>query len=340
MLRDTDRAPSIAVPALADTPLAAPSSEGSPARPLVSLIMPAYNEAAIIEQNLTRVCAYLTTLEDRFACELLVIDDGSSDGTGEIVERFSKTHANVRLHRHITNFGLGQALKFGFNLCRNADYIVTLDADLSYEPPHIGILLDKIVETHARIVVASPYMKGGNVSNVPWSRRAASRWANRFLATAANARLTTLTGMVRAYDARFLRTLNFRAMGMEVNADIIRQAQILRARVVEVPAHLAWHETGSAPVRRSSIRLGPYTRDLLISTFLFRPVMVFVLPGVVASGAAVVAVTAGAPIVAAVLAVIAAQCVGLGALSLQTKRNFEDLFHLITAVYKHTKEGK
>ena len=61
---------------------------------------------------------------------------------------------------HLTNFGLGQALRFGFGHCRG-DYVVTLDMDLSYAPEHIGALLERIRARGAKVVVASPYMKGG-----------------------------------------------------------------------------------------------------------------------------------------------------------------------------------
>ncbi|MEZ5430802.1 MAG: glycosyltransferase [Verrucomicrobiales bacterium] len=73
-----------------------------------------------------------------------------------------------------------RGLRTGFANARG-DYAVTVDADLSYAPEHIGAMLDKILETRAEIVLASPYMKGGRTSNVPWSREMLSRWANRFL---------------------------------------------------------------------------------------------------------------------------------------------------------------
>jgi hypothetical protein len=75
-------------------------------------------------------------------------------------------------------------------------------------------------------------MKEGKVSNVPWLRKTLSIWANRFLAFFAkdrySERLSTLTGMVRAYDADFLSRLNLKAMDMDINPEIIYKAMILR----------------------------------------------------------------------------------------------------------------
>ena len=85
------------------------------------------------------------------------------------------------------NLGLGQALRTAFNSCRGA-YVVTFDVDLSYAPEHIASLLAHIRSTGAGIVLASPYMPGGTVANVPRGRLLASRWANRLLSAAATAK--------------------------------------------------------------------------------------------------------------------------------------------------------
>ena len=129
-------------------------------RPLVSLVVPAFNEAALIQSNLTKLCRYMESLESLYRWEIVVVNDGSLDNTGELVEAFARRQSNVRVYHHITNFGLGQAFKFAFRHCRG-EYILTLDADLSYSPNHIQRLLAKVTETRAKIVVASPYMEGG-----------------------------------------------------------------------------------------------------------------------------------------------------------------------------------
>jgi hypothetical protein len=97
-------------------------------------------------------------------------------------------------------------------------------------------------------------------------------------------RLTTITGMVRAYDRRFLSKLNLKAMDVDINPEIIYKAMILRARIVEVPAHLDWGVDRSVKkqgsMRRSSLRIAGSILQSLIFGFMFRPFMFFVVPGV------------------------------------------------------------
>ena len=345
----------------------------SPLRPLVSIVMPAYNEGAIIQANLARVCEYMQGLEAQYRWELVVINDGSADSTGELADAFARGRDNVRVYHHLTNFGLGQAFRSAFAQCRG-DYVVTLDTDLSYSPPHIGALLQRIRDTHAKIVVTSPYMKGGQVSNVPWLRRTLSVWANRFLSLSSNGRLSTLTSMVRAYDGPFLRGLDLRAMGMDVMPEIIYKAGMLRARIEEIPAHLNWGplKVGKAP-RRSSMRLVRHTAATIITGFLFRPVAFFILPGLLTllfsayvnswmlihffreyaalvqytgvaerASAAVSAAYAGSPhtfILGLLSLMLAIQLISLGILALQSKSYFEELFHLASGIYRRQQDA-
>jgi glycosyltransferase involved in cell wall biosynthesis len=248
-------------------------------RPLVSLVVPAYNEAQSVTRNLSALCHYMETLEGEYRWELIVVNDGSTDDTGRLADEFARTRDNVHILHHVVNFGLGQALRFGFGHCRG-DYVVTMDFDLSYSPDHIGALLQRIRTGGAKVVVTSPYMKGGRISNVPWLRRTMSIWANRFLSLASNRSVSTLTGMVRAYDGAFLRSLSLRSMYMEINPEVIYKAMLLNARIEEIPAHLNWELQRSAGLsRRSSMRMLRQTLKVLLAGFLFRPVMFFIVPG-------------------------------------------------------------
>lgn len=350
--------------------------EATPIRvyiPLVSLVVPAYNEAAIVEKHLAVVCQYMESLEDEYRWEIVFINDGSTDGTGELAEAFARTRENIHVVHHMSNFGLGQALRSAFSHCRG-DYVVTLDLDLSYSPDHIRALLAKIRETRAKVVLASPYAKGGKLSSIPWVRRTLSVWANRFLSAAARRTVSTLTGMVRAYDGDFLRSLDLKSMGMEINPEVIYKAMVLGARIEEIPAHLDWRQQRADGMRRRSrMKVPRHTLSILLSGFLFRPFMLFLIPGFAlllfslyvnawmvihflahyrslsqytwfldrASFAVAAAYNQAAHtfIVGLISAVLAIQLISLGVLALQSKRYFEEIFHLGSTIYRCTREN-
>ena len=335
-------------------------------RPLVSIVVPAFNEAAIITENLGEIASYLETLEHRFRWELIVVNDGSTDETGMLINEFAASRPNVVALHHAINFQLGQALRYAFNNARG-DYIVTFDADLSYSPDHIGRLLDEITESTAKVVIASPYMDGGRTTNVPWLRRWLSRGANRILSATAKGRLTTITGMVRAYDARFLRSLNLKTVDAEINPEIIYKAQILRAHIVEIPAHLDWtfRQTGGKR-RKSGVRIRRSVSSSTFSAFLSRPFIFFIIPGLIVLALATYALAWGAfhvgsawpdtgnlsdalaaafderPhtfIVGGIGLIVAIQLLSLGFIAVQNKRYFEELFHLGTSISRQAQDS-
>jgi hypothetical protein len=340
-------------------------------RPLVSLIVPAYNESSVLRRNLTLVCEHMRTLEDRYRWELVVVNDGSSDDTGRLAEAFAGPRPNVHVVHHPSNRGLGQALRSGIARC-HGDVIVALDADLSYAPDHVDRLLARMSASAATIVIASPYMEGGRVSNVPWFRHAMSVWANRLLSVASPERLSTVTGLVRAYDGPFLRALDLRSTGMEINSEIIRKALALNATVEEVPAHLDWGpQLAAGSQRRSSIRIMRQLTAVVLAGYMFRPAMFFMVPALLVLLASLYAQTwmiihvagqyrampqdlwvlprASAAWAAAyeqaphtfvfglAALAIAVQLFGLGALALQNQRYFEDVFHLGTTLYRRVR---
>ncbi len=332
--------------------------------PLISVVLPAYNEEALLEAHLGEIYSYLVTLEDRYRWELLIVNDGSKDHTGEIADRFAAAHKNTRVLHHPGNFGLGQALRFGFANTRG-DYVVTLDVDLSYDARHIGELVDKIRVTHAKIVLASPYMEGGTIANVPLLRRTLSIWGNKFLSFFVRGHFSTLTSMVRVYDGPFIRSLNLRSMGMDIMPETLYKAMVLRARIDEVPGRLDWGpQLKYGQTRASSMRLIAHVFSTAISGFIFRPFLFLVLPGlaigafslyasfwmfahyfeavqelgglgsdhVLTSAFALAYTNYPHTFVTAMLsAMLAIQLLGLGAIALQNKRYFEDLFHLGSA---------
>lgn len=338
--------------------------------PSLTIVLPAYNEEALIAATLDKVTDYLEGIEDRYTWEILAINDGSRDRTGAILDEYAAKNPNIRALHHHTNFNLGQALRYAFSNARG-DYTIVLDSDLSYGPEHIGQLAGAIIESRAKVVIASPYIKGGKVTAVPWFREKLSRWANKLLSMSAKGNISTLTGMVRAYDTVFLRKLNLKAWDFEINTEIIYKAQVLRALIVEVPAHLDWSDQLEVPERGSSIRIMRGILGQGFSSFLFRPFTYFIVPGLLVAIAALYSlgwsayhtvhellnVPAGAEasfsaavarayafsphsfIVGGIALLTAIQLVSLGIMSAQQKRYFEEIFHLGTSILSRTNQA-
>ena len=205
-----------------------------------SVIVPAFNEGPSIAAVLDRLITSLGALEAEYAIELIVVNDGSSDNTGEVLATFARERpGTIRLCNHERNRGLEQAIITG---CRAAtsDSIVLLDADLSYAPEIVAPLVSCLHSTGAAAVIASPYMRGGRFANVPTSRLVASRVANFLLSLCVGGTLKTFTGMVRAYDARVLLPILDGTPQGEFNTWIVAELLAAGQKIVEIPAALIW----------------------------------------------------------------------------------------------------
>lgn len=346
-----------------EPPVADPDDDelalGLPERPLVTVLVPAFNESLKIMSSLTEIYGYMQAMSDRVDFELLVVDDGSTDETGEIAEAFARTRPEVRVARQPVNMRLGQALRDGFRLSRG-DIVVVFDSDLSYSVDHIGRMVDTMLAEHVSIVIASPYMKGGQVSAIPWQREVMSKQANRLLSLTSQYPIKTITAMVRAYDGQFIRSLSLKAMGPEINTEIMYKAQIMRARVAEIPAHLDWSDQAERMAKRKvSLRVSTTSKLLVFASFLYRPIAFFLIPGLFllaislwSAGSLFVTVWDSARmlsgnldtrltngfavawdvrpqtfIIAGFSFVVAVQLISLGLLATQAKRYFEELFY-------------
>jgi glycosyltransferase involved in cell wall biosynthesis len=329
--------------------------------PLLSVIIPVFNEQALLEDHLRQIVAYLQTVENEFRWEIVIVNDGSLDNSTAITERFAGRYDNVFILHHPRNFGLGQAIQFGFNNT-HGDYVVTMDIDLSYDVEHIGELARTIRDRSAKIVLASPYMKGGTIRNVPWLRRTLSIYGNRFLSFFAKGHFSTLTSMMRAYDGKFIRSVNLRSMGMEIMPETVHKSMILGGLIVEIPGRLDWGpQRKFADSRKSSMRIVRHLFATVLAGFIFRPFLFFIIPGLaIAAFSAFVNFwmfvhyfealaemkALGEPahwdgafalayqnyphtfVFGLLTSMLAVQLVGLGILALQNKQYFDELFGL------------
>jgi glycosyltransferase involved in cell wall biosynthesis len=343
-------------------------TNNAPTPSLVSVVLPAYNEAGVLEENVGALIGELRRLESRYRFEVVIVNDGSRDDTGRIADALAARYPEIRVLHHQRNQGLGSAFRTAFEATRGR-WVVTLDVDLSYSPDHVGRLLERIESSGAMLVLASPYMQGGQHSSVPWMRRQLSIWGNRFLRVFARGGLSTLTCMVRAYDGPFLRDLALRSIGMDIMPEIIYKTMVLRGGIEEIPAHLDWTKQvqGGPPRRTSSMRIVRHALSTVVSGFVFRPFMFMVLPGLLMlafasyigfwmlvhyseawatlaphtpGGRATTAFAIAYQefphtfVIGFLSLLLGVLLIGLGALALQSKKYFEELFHLQMSIHR------
>jgi len=195
-----------------------------PANPLLSVVMPVFNERTTVETIIRRVLAVPLRLE------LVVVDDGSTDGSGEILDRLHKT-LNFNLLRQ-PNAGKGAALRRGFAAV-TGDIVVIQDADLEYSPEEYPDLIDLICKGHADVVYGSRFLGRHRVFLFT------HYLGNRIVTMATNVLYNTmLTDMETCY--KVMRTDVLRSFALESNGFGIEPeltAKIFKRgyRVYEIP---------------------------------------------------------------------------------------------------------
>ncbi|HTS63242.1 MAG TPA: glycosyltransferase family 2 protein [Candidatus Acidoferrales bacterium] len=195
----------------------------------VSILIPVYNEARTFPQVLARVRkAPLPAGCDR---EIIVIDDGSNDGTGEILRR----HANagdVLLGQTGANLGKGAAIRAGIALA-TGDIVLIQDGDLEYDPDDYSCLVEPIVRGDAEVVYGSRFH--GRPDGMAWKNRI----ANRILAATANllygAGITDEATAYKAFRATVLRSLRIESRRFEFCPEVTAKLRRLGYRIHEVP---------------------------------------------------------------------------------------------------------
>ena len=250
-------------------------------RPRVLVAIPVFNEEAILRKNFQIIHEFMETLNDQYNWRILIINDGSKDGTRDVADEIKTKYSNVCVYHFFRNFGLGQAHRFAIdNTNADDDYIVFLDIDLSYSVDHIKKLLDEITTSKAKLVLASPYIKNGQISNVPALRKFISLVANKFLSLLSRGHLSTQTCIVRAYDVKFFKSISFRNGGMDFMPEAIYKTLVLRGMITQIPAHLNWaHCIENKESRKSSMIVPRQIKATSFSGFIFRPFMIFIVPG-------------------------------------------------------------
>jgi len=218
----------------------------------LSLIIPAYNESAIILRNIEEIEQWMKEHQPEIDYEIVLVDDGSTDGMGKLIDERAKADARLKSLHHIGNRGRGRAIRTGFENSVGR-YVICLDADLSYAPEHIARLLEPLRSGRADITLASAYHPDGSVANVPFARALVSRWGNRVLSAGLRGKFRTVTCVVRGYARDVLDELELINDGKDLHLEVIQKAELFGMRVIEVPAHLKWRDRERGKKRKTRL---------------------------------------------------------------------------------------
>lgn len=218
----------------------------SPAARRVLVVVPTYNERESLPGALERLAQHVPD------ADVLVVDDGSPDGTADLTEKLSEEDAPQRgrtaihLLRRTAKEGLGPAYLagFGWALERDYDVVVEMDADGSHRAQDLPTLLAR---DDADLVIGSRWVKGGRVVNWPLRREVLSRGANLYVRLAIGLPIKDATAGFRSYRADLLRRMPLRdvaSQGYGFQVDMTLRAHKAGARIVEVPITFVEREHG------------------------------------------------------------------------------------------------
>jgi dolichol-phosphate mannosyltransferase len=197
----------------------------------VTVVLPTYNE----RENLSEMAAAITAHGYR----LLVVDDSSPDGTGDIAEDLARGSSRISVLHRQKKEGLGPAYRAGFDraLADGAETVIEMDADFSHDPADLPRLVAAIDEG-ADLAIGSRYVPGGSTPDWPWSRRFISKGGNLYARIMLGIPIHDSTAGFRAFRDSALRALPYdqaEASGYGFQVEMAWRAHQAGMNVVEVP---------------------------------------------------------------------------------------------------------
>ena len=197
----------------------------------VTVVIPTYNEL----ENLLHIAPAVTGQGYR----LLIVDDSSPDGTGELADRLAAKDSRMSVLHRQAKEGLGPAYAAGFDqaLEDGADIIIEMDADFSHDPTDLPRLIEAL-DTGADLAIGSRYVTGGATPDWPMSRRLISKGGNLYARVMLGFPIRDATAGYRAFRADALRALPYKAArssGYAFQVEMAMRSHEAGLKVVEVP---------------------------------------------------------------------------------------------------------
>lgn len=207
------------------------------------VMMPTFNEIETLERSVTELFKHNPDVQ------LLIIDDNSPDGTGELANRLSSKSPQTHVLHRAGKQGLGKAYLAGmaWGIDKGFDLLVQMDADGSHRAEDLPRLLAKA--NLDDLIIGSRWIPGGEVHNWPWYRKGISRFGNFYAAKMLGSNLGDLTAGFRVYGRDLLTQMpldNVAAQGYGFQVEMTKNVLAAGKAVTEVPIHFVERENGSS----------------------------------------------------------------------------------------------
>ena len=217
------------------------------------MVVPTYNEVGNIEKVTEEV------LKQPVAVDLLIVDDNSPDGTGQLADTLAaspRSAGRVHVLHRLGKEGLGRAYLAGFAWALDAGYdvVVEMDADLSHDPLYLNSILEAAAS--ADVVIGSRYLNGISVINWPLSRILLSWGANWYVRTVTGLAVNDCTSGYRLYHRRVLESLDLpsvRSNGYSFQVEMTFRAQLRGFQIVEVPIIFMERRAGQSKLSKGVV---------------------------------------------------------------------------------------
>lgn len=217
----------------------------------VLVVIPTYNE----RDNLPRIVPLVLVQDQRI--DILVVDDNSPDGTGQLADELAVVNSRVHVLHRTAKQGLGRAYLAGFTWALERDYafVIEMDADFSHDPKYLPVLLGAVGE--ADLVLGSRYASGVNVINWPMSRLLLSWFANKYVRWITRMPLTDATGGFKCFRRAVLEAIPFervRSNGYGFQIEMSYRAWRKGFRLQEVPIVFVDRLEGQSKMNKKIVR--------------------------------------------------------------------------------------
>lgn len=213
----------------------------------LTIAVPLYNEEAGIENLHNELMPVVKEIRKYRDVGILLVNDGSSDNTQDLLEKFFLETKNCKIIKHTSNLNLDGFFRTSIKTCET-DLIVFLDSDCTFDPTYIIKMLD-LLDSETDIVNGSPYHPEGGVQGVNKARLALSYFSNSLYRAITRTKLHTFTSIFKLYRLNSIRNIEIQNKGFVSVAEVFIKAINEGSSVKELPCILTIRELGESKIR-------------------------------------------------------------------------------------------